>query len=596
VILLTDGKPELSSTSSAAQRTAYVADLRALVERFRERGCPIFTIALSNTATDADPDIQTVYRNLWQEIAARTPPAEYHEARAAADLLHIYHAAVARLAGAQANAPIIEAAVDEHTTRTLVVEDGLAQVTLVVLRSDPALEVRLLRPGGAPARPHDPDVRRTGEPGTTREEVWTITDPRPGRWRLDLRGNGTVVVWQDTVSRRDSHPPAYAIDMAALPTYVPAGRPLDMAGISVRQVSTGRPVTGVGLRVVAELRRAGFAEATLLARDDGQTCDIEAGDGDYCATLPDPPPGACVLLMRGLLDGHEVARRQVAFEAIPLPALEVLSPRPGSSLEPSAPISVEVRVWAGERPLGEKELAAQGTLTASLRSAGLDAAVPLAEAGGIFAGSFVAPDSPGPLTLTVRLRGHTAEGLPFEDAARASLAVAAPDVQEGAGRSGPGWILPLAGLVGLAALGSVGGLLMRQRRGRVTLDGGLRVLEAPPGQPTGAVLDLPAASSVVLGGTGKGAVPLHEASSRVILRAGRAPEGDVETWIAPLAGEDDSAVALNGRPLDRARRLGDGDVLTLGTYRLRYESLRQASAQRARRRPRRRMDVMGGMR
>jgi Mg-chelatase subunit ChlD len=42
-ILLSDGKPELFS--SPKERAAYVADLRALVGRFREQGCPIFTIA-----------------------------------------------------------------------------------------------------------------------------------------------------------------------------------------------------------------------------------------------------------------------------------------------------------------------------------------------------------------------------------------------------------------------------------------------------------------------------------------------------------------------------------------------------------------------
>ena len=47
VILLTDGKPELCPTPSPGERAAYVADLRALVDRFRQRGCPIFTIALS---------------------------------------------------------------------------------------------------------------------------------------------------------------------------------------------------------------------------------------------------------------------------------------------------------------------------------------------------------------------------------------------------------------------------------------------------------------------------------------------------------------------------------------------------------------------
>ena len=520
VILLSDGKPELFS--SPQERAAYVADLRALVGRFREQGCPIFTIALTSEATDADPEIQTVYRNLWQEIAARTPPAEYHEARAAGGLLRIYHAVVARLSGAEPDAPVIKTSVSGQTTRTITVEAGLAQVRLVVLRSDPALQVRLLRPGGALARPDDPDVQHAGEPEGTREEVWAITNPRPGRWTLELRGRGRVLVWQDAIPEAGTHPPVYAIEVTGLPTHVPAGQPLDV-GVSVHETSTGERVVGHGLQIIAELRRAGFAEATFLA-------ETGAGDDRYRIILSNPPPGACTLRLRALLDGAEIARHEVAFEVIPLPELEVLS-------EDVAHVPLE--------------------------------ATPLT--------AFISP-------------------------------LAAPVSEASLRRSSPGWLLPLAGLTGLAALGGAGGLLIRQRRGRVALEGSLRALATPSSLPSppwgGVVLDLPAVPSVVLGGTGKGAVPLPGASSRATLRAGRAPEGETETWVAPLAGEDSGAIALNGHSLETARRLCDGDVLTLGDYRLRYESLRQASAQRARRRPfgssqgrpRRKINWIGGAR
>jgi hypothetical protein len=608
VILLTDGKPERSPTPSPDERAAYVADLRALVDRFRERGCPIFTIALSNEATDRDPEIQTVYRNLWQEISARTPPAEYHEARTADDLLRIYHAVVARLAGAEIGAPVVDTPVEGQATRTITVEAGLARMTLVVMRSDPALEVRLLRPGGAPARPTDPDVRHTGDPGATREEIWTITDPRPGRWTLELQGHGTVLAWRDTIPQPDARVPTYAIEAAALPSYVPAGQPLEVAGITVHELSTGEAPGDERLDIVVEIHRAGFVEAMFLARDGGQGCDSEANDGHYCVVLPDPPPGACTLHLRALLDGVEIARREVVFEAIPLPRLEIVSPPAGTSIEPAAPIDLKVRVWSGERALGTEELAAQGMLTASLQSAGAGAvAIPLTEIGGRFVGRrFVgqctAPDHPGLITLTVRLHGQTPEGLPFEDLARVPLEVTLPKdhaeaaTRRSAQRSRPGRILPLAGLVVLATAAGIGGLLVRRHRTRATLDGSFRVLAAPPEQPAGEVLDLPAVPSAILGGTGKKAIQLPGEVPRAVLRAGRTPEGDVETWIAPPAGIAGGELTLNEHPLETARRLRDGDVLTLGAYRLRFESLRQASARRAQHRPRRKMDRNGGMR
>jgi hypothetical protein len=602
VILLSDGKPELGAISSAEARAAYVAELRAVVERFREQACPIFTIALSSEATDADPEIQTIYRNLWQEIAARTPPAEYHEARTADDLLPVYHAIVARLAGAEANAPVIETLVDGEATEIVTVEDGLAQATFVVLHGDLALDVRLLRPGGAPARPTDPDVRHTGE---TEDGlgIWAITDPRPGRWTLAFRGRGAVLAWQDAIPRTDNHPSAYIVE-AALPTYAPAGRPLS-GEISVRESVTRDIVIDPGLCLVAEARRAGFAEATSLAHDDGQNCDARASDGRYCITLPDPPPGACTMLLRALLNGEEIARREVAFEMIPLPRLEVVSPRPGLPLEPAASVDLEVRVLTGHRLLDAEALAAQGTLTASLHLSNTDAiSVPLKEADKSFVGRAFVPDSPGPFTLTVRLHGQTIEGLPFEDMARvalkvASLAIPVPETHfpPDAERNSPGWMLPvMGGLAGAVILGGIGGVLIRRRRPRVTLDGSLRVLAAPSSHPVGTVIDLPAAPSVVLGGADKGAVPLPGASSRVTLHAGHAPEGDVESWVASPSGEATETITLNGRSLEAARRLCDGDVLTLGDYRLRYENLRQAGARHARRRPRRREKWIGGAR
>ena len=586
VVLLTDGKPELASVSTPEKKAAYVADLRDLVERFRERGCPIFTIALASEATDADPEIQTFYRNLWQEIAARTPPGEYYEARTARDLPHIYHSIVAHLLGVEAHPPVVEVEVEGTLTEEIPVEAGLARLVLLVFKSDASIRVRLLRPGGASARPDDPDVRYVGGTGNAREEVWAISNPRPGLWKVELSGHGVVLVWKDTIPVPDTSPPAYTILVEAPPPYVPADQPLEI--ICAVQNGEGTPLQDSSLQVVVELRRAGFAEAALMARDDGHDGDAAPGDGYYTARHPALPPGAYTFLVRALQQGREIARREVAFEAVPLPRMEVLSPSPGLSIRPGETVTIALNVLASLYPLDGAALQAIGTLTPVV--CGPDGVTyPLNLSGGPagrFEGRFSAPTVEGAYTLTLHLQGETAEGLPFDETQALPFTVTSPP------RTYAGWAwLAIGVLTTGGVLGGAMALLARRRR--PVLEGRWRVLVAPPGQRAGQIIDLPGdRARVTLGGRGEGCLPLPGDPALEVsvasLQAGRGVEGEVEIWLAPLEAASSAHLTVNRRPLSGAYWLQDGDVVALGDYRLRYENVRQAAARLARRRPRKR--------
>lgn len=498
VILLTDGKPELGRSASETM-DVYLDDLRSLADGFHEQECPILTVAFSNEAIAPDPAIETLYRNLWQEIAARTPPASYHEAVAAADLLPVCHDVVARLSGAKVCAPIIETTVNGKLTGTVDVDAGLARVTLVVLHEDPALTMDLRRPGGAQARPSDPDVHRAAKPEVGLS-VWSIENPRPGRWVLALRGQGAALTWRDVEDAARRRPEAYRIEVGDVPARM-AGDEAIVIDASVREAkSSTEPLADPTLRIVVEVRRAGFAETTHLAHDDGKDCDATPNDGRHCLALSDLPPGASTLLLRALLDGDEVARRELAFIVEPPP-----TPTPSPDSTPSLTPSSTVAPSAGRH--AERHVL-------------------------------------GPLLVVV--------------------------------------------LIALASAGT-GGWLLRRRRRRPSLRGRLRVLAAPSGKQIRHVIDLPTQPSAIVGPSGRGSLPLPGTTAAFKLRAVPNPEGDVETWIAPLDDYDDAAMTLNDRPLHLARRLRDGDVLALGAYRLRYEDLRQASLRRARHRPQRRV-------
>ena len=144
-----------------------------------------------------DPEIEQVYVPLWQELAQATPPGQFYRARQSEDLLNIYHQIVVTLTGRQTAGVVVQTQVQAETVERIGVEPGLAQVTLVIRKSDPELQVSILPPGGQPLSPASPGVRYGGRPGQSREEIWAITHPPPGEWQVRLNGQGSVTVWKD---------------------------------------------------------------------------------------------------------------------------------------------------------------------------------------------------------------------------------------------------------------------------------------------------------------------------------------------------------------------------------------------------------------
>jgi hypothetical protein len=197
IVLLTDGKPEWSATPTETEKAAVSAHLRELAGRLANQDTSLFIILLQNQATDADPEIGQVYIPLWQELTALTPTGHFYQARHSDDLLGIYHDIVVALTGRQTAGPVIQTQVQTETVESVQVEPGLRQVTLVVRKSDPALQVAVIRPDGHDLSPTEPGVRHGGQPGQSREEIWAISAPPAGQWQIRLNGQGRVTVWKD---------------------------------------------------------------------------------------------------------------------------------------------------------------------------------------------------------------------------------------------------------------------------------------------------------------------------------------------------------------------------------------------------------------
>jgi hypothetical protein len=315
VVLLTDGKPEWSTAPTAQEQAETIARLRDMAGRLAVQEVPLFIVLLQNEATDADAEIEGVFVPLWQEMAGATPGGRFYRARAAEDLLDVYHDIVVSLTGRKTAGVVVQTQVQTATLKHISVEAGLAQVTFVVRKSDPALKVAILRPDGRVLRPDVPGVQHGGRPGQSREEVWAVDAPEPGQWQVRIDGRGAVTVWKD-------YYPAPATPTPS-PTPSPAPSPTPRPSPTARPTATARPLptlgplprlrlsepaapTGVrpgdslpvvatwlpGARVLAYLEAAGGIQVD-------QTSLAESGQGRYTAELSLPAPGRYRLRVEG---------------------------------------------------------------------------------------------------------------------------------------------------------------------------------------------------------------------------------------------------------------------------------------------------------
>lgn len=253
VILLTDGKPEWADTPTVQEQKAVQTRLRAIARRFAAEDISLFIILLQNEATDADPEIEQIYIPLWQEMAGASD--RFYQARHSEDLLDIYHNIVVTLTGRQSAGVVIDTTVDAHTVETVPVEPGLARMTLVIRKSDPAMQVEISRPDGAPVTALAANVQRTGQPGITPEEIWVVHTPQPGTWQIRLNGTGSVTVWKDylplpptptlTPTATDTPPPSPTPTQTQTATFTPVPTPTLLPSPTPTPTATVIPVPAI---------------------------------------------------------------------------------------------------------------------------------------------------------------------------------------------------------------------------------------------------------------------------------------------------------------------------------------------------------------
>jgi len=225
IVLFTDGRPQTGKLSTPAVGSTYLSNLQAWIKRFTNHGTAVFTVLLGNAITDADPQIHDVYRPLWVSLAESGIGVRFYDARTSQDLAAIYHDIVVQLHRGQTQGAILDQAVEGSTQVPVEIPAGWRRVTFVVHKSDPALEVSILRPDGSPLKASDPGLRYTGEPGKSSHEVWSVDRPPSGRWKVQAHGQGMVTVWLDYQPLPATPTPTVTITPTPTITSVPTSTP-----------------------------------------------------------------------------------------------------------------------------------------------------------------------------------------------------------------------------------------------------------------------------------------------------------------------------------------------------------------------------------
>ena len=314
VVMLSDGQPEAMPEASLSVE-AYQMELAALAGALAEAEIPLHFILFNTTD---EPDAAWPAR--WQALSAATPGGQFHPVMEAEALFPAFLAIVRQLVGSE-NVTILPQlpASPIGARQSFSVPAGLAQLTLVIRKTDPALQLEIFRPDGGSLAQMDRGVLLRSQIDGS-QEIWTILAPPAGSWTLLLTGAGSATVWVDQQAAPEpSQAPEITAELAVtvfaapVPTVTPTRTHIVPAGSTPLPAEVGVPVQ------LADLTKpARHGRATLVSRSQGPAAAwwlLPVGVG---------------LALTGVALGRQWRRQQLQLSG----SLRLLSGPPGSGCPP----------------------------------------------------------------------------------------------------------------------------------------------------------------------------------------------------------------------------------------------------------------------
>ena len=236
------------------------------IDAFNEEGWQVVSVSLPGSSTYAKDFMRTVSGGTG---GATFPLSTPQELKVIADSI---------LSG-DAKGTLFEIGQDELApndvfTASLEIPPSTTEASLVFFKQGAAGSLSLQNPSGVKASEGDRALSNVVE--TPHAVIWTLTDPAPGEWTVDVRGgDGFISAWHYPKNKLGLH-------LVSFDTI-----PHDQSAEFVVYISDGSERVNVP---DAELR-ATIIDATGHAfthslNDNGEYGDAIAGDGYYSTTIP----------------------------------------------------------------------------------------------------------------------------------------------------------------------------------------------------------------------------------------------------------------------------------------------------------------------
>lgn len=244
--------------------------LEHIIGEFNSEGWQIVSIALPGSSSYADGFMSEVSGGTG---SARFPLGTPDELKVIADSILSQDAR-----GTLFEIGNDDLAADDVFTATLNIAPSTTTASLVFFKEGPTGSLSLRNPSGVEASEGDRALSSVIE--TPYMVVWTLVDPAPGKWTVEVRGReGFISAW---------HYPKHTlnIDFVSFES-VPFDQRVDLVAF----ISDGeRRVAASGIEMRAMVTAPDGKASSHVLNDNGELGDAVSGDTYYSTTLP--PLGA----------------------------------------------------------------------------------------------------------------------------------------------------------------------------------------------------------------------------------------------------------------------------------------------------------------